>query len=131
MKGIVISGLSSSFPSMAFDSGTITKEDTFRYAKRDASGTMRRIGYVGYVIKISCKWSLLTCAQYEELVSAITGKNFNVTFRWQGAQKTAAFYAGNIEATPIRFVADSGTTRKSPKYYTNVSVSIISVESWS
>lgn len=130
MKGIVISGLSASFPSLAYDSGTITKEDTFRYAKRDANGKMRRIGYVGYVIRIECKWGLLTCAQYEELISAITGKNFNVTFRWQGNQKTAEFYAGNITATPFRFVTSSGTV-KSPKYYTNVSVSLISVESWS
>ena len=129
MKGIVISGLSDSFPSLAYDSGTITKEDTFRYAKRDANGNMRRIGYVGYVIRIECKWGLLTCAQYEELISAITGKNFDVTFRWQGSQKIASFYAGNITATPFRFVTSSGTV-KSPKYYTNVSVSLISVESW-
>lgn len=114
------------FPSIAFNSGTIQKEDLYRYAKRNASGEMRRIGYVGYTLRIECKWSLLTLAQYEALVKLITDEYFYVQFRWQGQIRKKKFYAGNISATPFRLSATTGGY--SPVYYRDVSFPAISLE---
>lgn len=115
-----------SFPSVAFGSGTIQKEDLYRYAKRNASGEMRRIGYVGYTLRIECKWSLLTLAQYEDLVDLITDEYFYVRFRWQGQIRKEKFYAGNISATPFRLSTTTGGY--SPVYYRDVSFPAISLE---
>lgn len=107
------------FPSIAFNSGTIQKEDIYRYAKRNANGLMRRIGYVGYTLRIECKWGLLTLSQYESLVKLITEEYFYVQFRWQGQIRKEKFYAGNISATPFKLTSTTGGY--SPVYYTNVS----------
>ena len=114
-----------SFPSVAFGSGSIQKEDIYRYAKRNASGEMRRIGYVGYTLRIECKWGLLTLAQYEDLVKLITEEYFYVRFRWQGQMRTEKFYAGNISGTPFRLSAMTGGY--SPVYYRDVSFPAISL----
>lgn len=114
-----------SFPSVAFGSGNVQKEDIYRYAKRNASGEMRRIGYVGYTLRIECKWGLLTLAQYEGLVKLITSEYFYVKFRWQGQIRTEKFYAGNISATPFRLSQTTGGY--SPVYYRDVSFPAISL----
>lgn len=114
------------FPSIAFNSGTIQKEDLYRYAKRNASGEMRRIGYVGYTLRIDCKWGLLTLAQYESLVKLITDQYFYVQFRWQGQIRKMKFYAGNISGTPFRLQSTTGGY--SPVYYRDVSFPAISLE---
>lgn len=114
-----------SFPSVAFGSGNVQKEDIYRYAKRNASGEMRRIGYVGYTLRIECKWGLLTLAQYEDLVKLITSEYFYVKFRWQGQIRTEKFYAGNISATPFRLSQTTGGY--SPVYYKDVSFPAISL----
>lgn len=115
-----------SFPSIALNSGTIQKEDLYRYAKRNASGEMRRIGFVGYTLRIDCKWAMLTLAQYEALVKLITNEYFYVQFRWQGQMIKKKFYAGNISGTPFRLQSTAGGY--SPVYYRDVSFPAISLE---
>ena len=114
-----------SFPSIAYGSGSVQKEDIYRYAKRNASGEMRRIGYVGYTLRIECKWGLLTLKQYEDLVKLITDEYFWVKFRWQGETRVEKFYAGNISATPFRLSQTTGGY--SPVYYRDVSFPAISL----
>lgn len=111
------------FPSIAFGAGTIQKEDMYRYSKRDATGLMRRIGYIGQTIKIECKWALLRKSEFDLLVDLTSQKEFDVDLYWNGESRTVRFYAGNISSTPYRL--DSGGD---PMYYTNVSFSIISLE---
>lgn len=141
MKGVVFSGKKSdgvtdfpsvAFPSISFGSGTIQKEDLYRYAKRNARGEMRRIGYVGYTIRIECKWALLTREQYETVMDYITQEKFKVTIFWQGQERELEFYAGNSSATPFKLKLDSGSVSDSDygyaRYYRDVSFPIISSE---
>lgn len=141
MKGIVFTGNyidvdkishkmdfpSDTFPSMAFGSGTITKEDTYRYAKRLSSGLMRRIGWVGTVLKMDCKWQLLTASQFDILMKYITQTQFEVEFYWQGAIQRMMFYAGNVSATPFK-LKETSSGKYGPVYYSDVSFNIISMD---
>lgn len=111
----------SSFPSIAFGSGTIQKEDTFRFAKRTAQGEMRRIGWIGYILKIGCKWSLLTAQEYSQLVTLTSKQIIQVSLDWKGKELKEDFYCGNMSATPYRLDGNGN-----PMYYTDVSFDIIS-----
>lgn len=121
MKGIIINGLGDDFPSVALGAGTIQKEDLYRYAKRNAQGEMRRIGWVGYTLRIEMKWNLLTRKQYDALVKKITAKSFDVQFPWQGSLWTKKFYAGNISATPFKLERTKNGVTNTPLYYRDIS----------
>lgn len=123
MKGIIFTNLPDSFPSLAFGSGSIEKEDTYRYAQRTADGEMRRIEYIGSVIKISCKFSLLTRSQFALLWNETIKEYFPVSFDWKGTRVTKNFYAGNLTSTPFRLGPDGN-----PLYYSDVTFNIVSME---
>lgn len=126
MKGIVIEGLED-LPSLS--SGIpITCEDTVRYMKRNVQGKMIRRTFVGTIVKIECKWALLTAEQFKKVHSTIRGKFFNVTFPFVGQVKKTRFYAGNISAQPflIKEVTENEETYTVPKFYRDISFSIIS-----
>lgn len=127
MKGIIFSGMpgAATFPSMAYGSGNLEFEDTYRYVKRNIDGEMRRFDRLGYVVKIQCKWGVLTSAQFNSIQNYVSQGFFNVSVYWKGQYVTKEFYAGNISATPYR-LDSSGR----PKYYTDVSFNIISKEVW-
>lgn len=108
------------FPSIAFGP-QIQKEDTYRFAKRDAEGKMRRIGFVGYTLSIPMKWGLLTSSQYDMLFKTMTEQYFYVKFKWQGEWRTEPFYAGNLSATPFKLSNTDGA----PIYYKEVSFNAI------
>lgn len=125
MKGIVFTDMPGyqNFPSVANSSGTMQVEDSFAYAKRDSRGVMRRFRFIGQIVRFDCRWSVLTAAQYERLRAYTCGKFFKVSFLWKGEQIEKDFYSGNISATPFRL-----DSLGNPKYYTDVSVAIISKE---
>lgn len=74
MKGVIIPDLGSNFPSLSFNSGTLEKEDIYRFMKRDAEGVMQRHTFVGSVVKIKCEFALLTKYQYFNLLQVLTKK---------------------------------------------------------
>lgn len=124
MKGVQFIDMTGyeTFPSIAFGSGAIQKEDTYKYAKRTSTGKMRRIGWVGYTVKIDCQWAMLTAAQFSTLMAYITQEKFRVTYRLGSEVVTDYFYAGNVSSTPYK-LSSAGDFL----YYLNVKFSIISV----
>jgi len=70
---------------------------------RNSLGTLLR-EIIAYKVKINCKWSYMTQAQYQKLQEIRKLKSFSCTY-WDtstGKTNTITCYAGQPKATPIR-----------------------------